>query len=238
MSHLPVPAFGGETPKNLEPRCLVVLLLDTSYSMDQDPIQELNKGLHQFADWVKRDPIARKRIEVAIITFDSQVSCIQEPAFVDDFTMPVLTAQGTTKLADGIRTAINFAEARKDWYNKKGLDYYRPFIVLITDGDPDKDQDLTGIARDIKMGGKGKHFAFMPIGIPTGFNHSILEDIAQADFPPVPMNWEDFGKFFKWLSKSMGSVSQSAKEELVPFDAPDWISKTGWAGGRFTQTPI
>lgn len=238
MNNLPVPKFGGESYNNQEPKCLVTLVLDTSFSMEKDPILSLNEGLIQFSEWVKRDPVARKRIEVGIITFDSEVRCIQEPALVDDFVMPTLVVKGTTKMADGIKAAINFTEARKDWYKKNKLDYYRPFVILITDGQPDSDQDMVAIAADIQIGGQGRHFVFMPIGIPTGYDPKLLKDISQPEYPPLPMNWEDFGKFFKWLSKSMGSVSKSAKDAETTFENPDWISKTGWSGGSFSQKPI
>ncbi|MGB5024648.1 MAG: VWA domain-containing protein [Saprospiraceae bacterium] len=237
MSNLPVPTFGGDTAKNQEPRCLVVLVLDTSYSMDKDPIQELNKGLIDFADGIKRDTTARKRVEVAIITFDSEIKCIQEPALVDDFTMPTLVVNGTTKLVDGVRTSINFVEARKDWYRRNGLDYYRPHIVLMTDGAPDDDQDLAALIQELKIGGQGKHFVFMPVGV-LGANQQVLNKIAQPDYPPLPLEGLEFGKFFKWLSKSISSVSKSAQNENVTFDNPDWIKKTGWGGGSFTQNPI
>jgi uncharacterized protein YegL len=237
MSNLPMPTFGGEIAKNQEPRCLVVLVLDTSYSMDGGPIAELNKSLVDFTDGFKRDPISRKRVEVSIITFDSTVECVQEPAFVDDFNPPVLSVRGTTKMVDGVRTAIKFVEARKDWYRINGLDYYRPHIVLITDGDPDSDQDLHGLSQEIKLGGQGKHFAFMPLGV-QGANQFTLQQISQTEYPPMPLKWEDFNKFFKWLSKSISSVSKSAQNQKVDFENPTWISNTGWGGGTFNQNPI
>lgn len=237
MSNLPVPSFGGNTPTNQEPRALLVLVLDTSYSMDQDPIKELNRGLIEFSDGIKRDPIARKRVEIAIITFDSEVKCIQEPAHIDEFNMPVLEVQGTTKLVDGVRTAITFTDARKNWYRKNGLDYYRPHIVLITDGSPDRDQDINGLKNEIKIGGQEKHFIFMPIGV-TNADHYMLNQIAQFDYPALPLEGLEFGKFFKWLSKSISSVSKSSPDEKTSFTNPDWISKTGWGGGSFTQNSI
>ncbi len=237
MSNLPIPSFGGDAAKNQEQKCLVLLVLDTSYSMDQDPIKELNRGLIDFAEGIKRDSTARKRVEIGIITFDSEIRCIQEPALVDDFTMPTLSVNGTTKLVDGIRTAINFVEARKDWYRRNGLDFYRPHIILISDGAPDNDQDIKGLSQEIKIGAQGKHFVFMPVGV-IGADQKILQQISQSEYPPVPLEGYEFGKFFKWLSKSIGSVSKSAQNEKVVFENPDWISKTGWGGGSFTQTPM
>jgi hypothetical protein len=54
---------------NPENRCPVVLLLETSGSMSGAPIQQLNEGLQVFRDELFADPLAAKRVEVAIVTF-------------------------------------------------------------------------------------------------------------------------------------------------------------------------
>ena len=77
----------------------------------------------------------------------------------------------------------------------------------------------------------------MPVGV-TNADQNILNKISQPDYPPLPLEGLEFGKFFKWLSKSISSVSKSATNEKVTFDNPDWINKTGWGGGSFSQNPI
>src|SRR4051794_36127754 len=53
---------------NPENRCPVVLVLDTSGSMAGKPIQELNAGLQTLQSELADDPLAAKRVEVAIVT--------------------------------------------------------------------------------------------------------------------------------------------------------------------------
>src|SRR4051794_27387997 len=50
---------------NPEPRCLCQLVLDTSRSMEGEPIAALNKGLHVLRDELLQVPLARKRVEVS-----------------------------------------------------------------------------------------------------------------------------------------------------------------------------
>ena len=102
-----------EKPRNTEQKCLCVLCLDVSGSMSGDPIKALNEGLKEFADEIKKDNVARKRLELSIVTFDNTISVLQEPDLVDFFTMPTLDTGGTTKLANGVKEAIrNYNEKR------------------------------------------------------------------------------------------------------------------------------
>ncbi len=66
----------AEFADNPEPRCPVVLLLDTSGSMQGAPVQELNGGLRAFSDALKSDRLASLRVEVAVITFGGKVRAL------------------------------------------------------------------------------------------------------------------------------------------------------------------
>jgi uncharacterized protein YegL len=58
-----------EFAENPEPRCPCVLLLDVSGSMAGQPINELNEGIQLFWQEVSKDPLASKRVEVAVVAF-------------------------------------------------------------------------------------------------------------------------------------------------------------------------
>ena len=58
---------------NPEPRCPCILLLDVSGSMSGRPINELNTGLVTFRDELLADPLALKRVELGIATFQQRM---------------------------------------------------------------------------------------------------------------------------------------------------------------------
>lgn len=60
---------------NQEPRCPVVLLLDNSGSMSGQPIQQLNQGVAVFKQSLDQDPLAKLRVEVAIVSFGPVRMC-------------------------------------------------------------------------------------------------------------------------------------------------------------------
>jgi uncharacterized protein YegL len=203
-------SFGGESPENYEQKCLCVLVLDVSGSMAGNPIDQLNRGLKDFQAELQNDVVASQRIEVAIVTFGSTVDPIVPPKLSADFVMPTLSASGSTKLVDGVRTAIGIVEERKSWYKSTGQTYYRPWIMLITDGEPDSGQDVAGLASEVRSKVDKSGFMFYAVGV-EGFNQEKLKQVCHPDTPPLPLKGLAFNVLFKWLSDSMGLVSKSAE---------------------------
>jgi uncharacterized protein YegL len=206
--------FHGETPDNYEQKCLCVLVLDVSGSMAGSPIRELNRGLQEFYHAVEADFTAANRLEVSIVTFGTSVQCIQEPALVHNVRIPQLKASGTTKLVDGVRLAIESVESRKQWYKDTGQPYYRPIMVMITDGEPDKDQDTAGLSREIREAVNSKKFTFFGLGV-KGYNHNRLAQLCPPNSPPMPLDGYKFTEFFKWLSNSIGIITKSNEGDEI-----------------------
>src|SRR3954467_12736183 len=94
-----------EFADNPEPRCPCVLLLDTSGSMSGPKIAELNHGLEAFAEELRSDAMATKRVEVAIVTF-GPVQTIQHFVTPDVFQPPKFVASGDTPMGAAIQNAI------------------------------------------------------------------------------------------------------------------------------------
>lgn len=59
-------------------------------------------------------------------------------------------ADGDTALVDAVDEAIDIVNNRKKWYKSTGQPYYRPWIILITDGEPNEGQDVSALAGKIK----------------------------------------------------------------------------------------
>ena len=73
MAGMPSLEEAVEFAENPEPRCPCVLLLDTSGSMQGEPIKALNEGLKTFRDTLIKDPLASRRVEVAVISFNNDI---------------------------------------------------------------------------------------------------------------------------------------------------------------------
>ena len=206
--------YEGEVPPNYEQKCPLVLVLDVSGSMGGSPIEELNEGLKRFQEEIKKDITASSRLEIAIVTFGSDIEVIQDFALINDFEMPTLSVSGTTRLVDGAKKGINLLEERKRYYKNSGQTYYRPYIVLMTDGYPDSDQDVTWLEQELNSMCKGKHLNFWAFGV-EGANMSLLKEFACKDSIVQKLKGIEFVKFFMWLSSSMQDVTNSKEGAIL-----------------------
>lgn len=168
-----------EFADNPDPRCPCVLLLDTSGSMTGDPIAALNQGLQRFKEELVKDSLASRRVEVAVVTFDSDVKVVQDFVTVDQFEPPTLPARGTTHIGSAIHQALDLIQDRKATYKANGIEYYRPWVFMITDGEPQGEPDdvVEQAAERIRNEEANQQVAFFAVGI-EGANMEKLRQIA------------------------------------------------------------
>ena len=206
--------FTGVSPVNYEQKCLCTLVLDVSGSMSGQPIAELNEGLKKFQEEVLNDVVATNRLEVSLITFGQNIHIEQNPALMDHIVMPELLAGGGTPLVDAMRLAIHKTEERKLYYKQTGQTYYRPFIVLITDGEPDTNQDVLGLKSEIEEMVNANKMVIYAVGV-QGADLKKLKDLMPSNFPPLKLSGLKFSEFFKWLSASMKIISKSMEGQKL-----------------------
>ena len=94
------------------------LLLDTSGSMNGAAIRNLNSAIKQFKQDVCSDPDARNRVDVALVTFNSEVNVINDFCPVTEMQTPELYADGLTDMAAGIQVALDLVKGRTRMYQK------------------------------------------------------------------------------------------------------------------------
>jgi uncharacterized protein YegL len=218
MSHLDDVEFAI----NPDPRCPCVLLLDTSGSMDGASIEALNRGLQVFQQDVSQSELARRRVEVAIVTFgNGGVRQIQDFITVDNFYPPVLSAGGDTPMGAAINLALDMLSARKAQYKANAIAYYRPWVFMVTDGAPT--DSWQAAAQRIRTEDANKSVAFFTVAV-EGADMQTLAQIAPPTRKPVKLQGLNFVEMFLWLSRSQQRVSAAKPGENVGLTPVD-----GWA---------
>jgi uncharacterized protein YegL len=216
-----------ELVNNPTARVPVCLCLDTSGSMTGEPIDELNSGVEQFLSALQADDAAQYSAEVAVVTFGGTVSILLDFAALGSQAMPRLGTSGLTPMAQGVHVALDLLEKRKKEYAEAGVDYFQPWLVLMTDGQPEP-EDVTAMDNEVQRTAalvQARKLTIFPIGIGPSANMSVLARLSPQR-PPLRLKGLNFKAFFEWLSKSVSRVSQSIPGQAVPLDEK---GIKGWA---------
>lgn len=212
---------------NPTPRVPVGLCLDCSASMRGAPLAELNAGVEAFYRAIYRDEIARYSAEVSIVTFGP---VRLETGFMTldrNSKPPRLGIGGATPLGEAVRLSLDCLERRKAEYRKNGIDYYQPWLVLMTDGAPygGSQQVLDEQVRRVRELVLQRKLAVFAIGVGQNADMDALACFS-PNRPPLRLRGLNFSFFFQWLSSSVSRVSQSIPGDAVPLDVE---GIKGWA---------
>ena len=181
-----------------------VLLVDTSTSMSGAAIDELNEGLRAFGEALMSDAQASGAADVCVINFNTEVTVEVPFSPAADYVAPTLSAGGLTALNEAIITGLDAIEQQKATYRQLGVDYYKPWLFLLTDGsatdtefDADAHQRLAEALANRKVN-------FFPMGIGADADIQALKSYtANGNGPVLKAEKNNFKEAFVWLSNSM-----------------------------------
>lgn len=220
-------------PTSSAQRTPCMLVLDISGSMlnkvkgtAHTRIHELNQGLKLLQKDLIEDEAASTRVQLAIVAVggpDGDARLITDWTDALEFEPPVLQAKGPTPLGQGMRLALQHVEEQKHRLQQHGIPYHRPWIMVISDGDPtDGPQLWDTVARECRAAEQNKRCVIFPIGV-AGANLEYLKQLSAT--PPARLTETKFKEYFQWLSSSLQSISKSApgSKVVLPASSP-WAS--------------
>lgn len=190
-------------------------------------IDELISGVRQFYDAIKEDEMAVYSAEICIVIFNDDATCVMDFANIErQEELPELIASGDTAMGEGVNLALDLLEERKQEYREKGVDYYQPWLVLMTDGEPNgsREELEKAIKRTTDMV-NSKKLTIFPIGIGDETDMNTLNRFSPKR-PALKLQGLKFREFFAWLSQSVSRVSQSTPGETIKLDVE---AIKGWA---------
>lgn len=201
-----------DNPTARVPICLV---LDTSGSMDGAPIEELNEAIAMFFSAINNDEMAHDAADISIVTFGGNVVQAVDFGSIDRQSPPSLSANGSTPMGQAVETALFLLEERKQQYKATGVDYYQPWIVLMTDGGPT--DSITNAVNSCLNLESSKKLVLFPIAIGNEADMKTLAKFSSLR-PPLKLKGLRFKELFTWLAKSVSATSQSTPGDTVQLD--------------------
>jgi len=198
-----------EFADNANERTPCVLVLDCSGSMRGEPIKQLNTGLKALEQELKDDIDASSRVQILIIKAcgkEDEAEVASDWVDAMNFTAPIMEAGGLTPLGKAISLALKKIEDQKDLYDSCGISSKRPWIFLVSDGEP-TDYGWEQAAKECIEAQQAKKVIVHAIGT-QGAN---LEKLGKFSIlPPKRLVGLKFTEFFLWLSRSVSCVSKAA----------------------------
>ena len=199
--------------------CAVVV--DTSGSMAPHA-RELQQAIVDLADTINADDTCRGRIELCLITFDSDVRVVQPFGPMHSFEPPrQIKCTGMTSTHQAIRVALDEVNRRKAEYNANHVSYRQPWLWLFTDGGSN-DNDNGSYAELLRLQNDRK-LSFYGVGIGSGADASELKSMHKNGIM-LRVSQENFKAAFEFLSASLSQTSHSQPGERVVIDVPPQIT--------------
>jgi uncharacterized protein YegL len=201
-------------------RLPVYLLLDTSGSMNGEPIQAVNVGLQSLLSSLRSDPHALDTVYISIITFDTDVReflPLTELADVQLVDLP--SPKGATHLGEALEMVSNKVknEIKLSTADQKGD--WMPLLFIMTDGKPSDLKKFKEMATKIKNANFGSIIA---CGAGPKAKEEYLRLVTDNITLLDNMDSASFEAYFKWVSEvvNKGSKSAGVSEELELPPAP------------------
>ncbi len=224
-----------ELADNGSRRAPIIVCVDCSFSMRQGSrirkgsrLEWVMEGLEEFCRDMNRDLLARDSVELCLISFGGSHACVEcDFATPDHIVLPKLEADGETPLADAVSLALENLERRKQRYDENGISYYRPWLLIIGDGDESRpSKQLDEMAQILKEESDRKSLNVMCIMVgdeTTARRESGSLLRLSPDGEVRYLKDLKFREFFAWLSRSIQKTSQSMSGEEIYYEPTgDW----------------
>lgn len=183
-------------------------------------MDELNTGLQRFVSDILVDPLAKLAADIAVITFARTTTTMKEfgPIRESDSELKITTSrENETLLGEAVELALTELDDRKRTYQEHGVEYYQPWLVVMTDGVPTstRHRELQERLKELTVARKLSVFVF-------GIGRADLSELCSISpgRPPMQVNDQKFPELFAWLSRSVRMVSMSMPGDGVSLTPP------------------
>jgi len=190
-------------------RLPVYLVLDTSGSMNGEPIEAVKNGVQVLVSTLRQDPYALETAYLSVITFDSSAKQVVPLTELGSFQQPSFQATGVTALGDALKLLAQKIESEVAKTTPEQKGDWKPLVFLMTDGMPtDNWQQGLDALRKVKTG--------MVVACAAGpsVDTSILKQITEVVVQLDTADSATIKAFFKWVSASVSSGSQKVETGL------------------------
>lgn len=215
---------------NTSKRIPIIFCVDTSGSMrikdelGKSRIDNIKKGLDLFKYLLNKKKHVRDGVEYGIIGFNDDPYVIHDIANSEqkdnDFE-----CSGKSDICKAIIEAYQILVDRMKTYDEYGIQYDKPYIILITDGYSSGENSVENLskAKELITNMESKSINLLSLYIGDSYEvDKAMDELKELcnDNPPITMMEGDYIKFFEWLEKQLKNLF--SKKEIDFSSIIDW----------------
>ena len=179
--------------------------------------EELKAVIPTLPQEILKDPQAAGLVKLGAMTFGCQVKLVQDFAPPAAFRPPVFQARGFTPMAEAILRAYDLIDERQARAAKHGLDLYRAWVFMVTDGQAtDSAEALVKARQRIHESDSDERGAKQIAFFATGVEGADMKQLAWlSKRPPLTLQNFNYAGMFRWLGQSLKQASLAGPGEPV-----------------------
>lgn len=210
---------------NPDDRCPFELIADTSGSMNaNNNIGKLNQAIKTFFSDLDNDPLAKRRIDLNIIGCGgdrpTELLPMKTVQDIQPSDWSAMQASGGTPMDQSVIMALDNLERRKVELRRNRIQYYRPLIIVLTDGGFRLSPDTVKRLND---GEAANGHRLFPIGIGENARKESLA-LLSAITPPMKIEEDGFAELFLFLSSSLKDISKQQPGNSYQAEIPKCLT--------------
>lgn len=197
-------------------RLPVYILIDTSGSMNGEPIESVKVGLADMVATLRQDPYALETVWISIITYDMKVEQIVPLTALEDLQLPniLIPESGPTFTGLALKVLCEKYDTEVHLSTPQQKGDWMPLLFLLTDGKPSDIQLYNNEVLEVKR----RHFGniIACAAGPKAKKEPLLK-LTDKVFSLDTMDSSTFKKFFQWVSDTIGLGGKSigSTEDVV-----------------------
>jgi uncharacterized protein YegL len=180
-------------------RLPVYILIDTSGSMQGEPIESVKVGLSDMMTTLRQDPYALETVWISIITYDKDVNQVLPLTELSDLQLPniVTPESGPTHMGAALKLLCEKYDKEVNMGSKEQKGDWMPLLFILTDGKP---SDVLAYDEIIPVVKKHPFTNIVACAAGPKAKTEPLKKLTDNVFSLDTMDSNSFKKFFQWVS--------------------------------------
>lgn len=175
-------------------------------------INDVNAGIREFYSSIMSDDMAVDIVELSVVCFDEEARCEIDFIGMDKqdglSNIELKAEEDETQIGKGVKLALQVLDERVREYQESGVRYYRPWLVIMTDGEATrKNSNLVlneEAARETRKREQDKRLVVFPVCTEDTSGESLKQFSCRE---PLRFDQAQFREFFRRLTNSAKTIA-------------------------------